>query len=116
MSKKFTTAARIAAKKKGRLSKSQKSIGQYGLELDASKLNNFIQKNLMTTNAMFSKPQLNELQKMVNALAFTQGRLKKRAGLPGEIFIQMKQSGSIITLDGDGQDKVDQYNYDDISM
>lgn len=84
------------------ISKSQKSIGQYGLELDASKLNNFIQKNMMTTNAMFSKPQLNELQKMVNALAFTQGRLKKRGGLPGAIFIQMKQSGAIMTLAGAG--------------
>lgn len=84
------------------ISKSQKSIGQYGLELDASKLNNFIQKNIMTTNAMFTKPQLNELQRMVNALAFTQGRLKKRGGLPGAIFIQMKQSGAIMTLAGAG--------------
>jgi hypothetical protein len=84
------------------ISKSQKTIGQYGLELDASKLNNFIQKNMMTTNAMFTKPQLNELQRMVNALAFTQGRLKKRGGLPGAIFIQMKQSGAIMTLAGAG--------------
>lgn len=81
---------------------SQKSIGQYGLELDASKLNNFIQKNMMTTNAMFSKSQIKDLQKMVNALAFTQGRLKKRGGLPGAIFIQMKQSGAIMTLAGAG--------------
>ena len=84
------------------ISKSQKSIGQYGLELDASKLNNFISKNKMTTDAMFSKPQLNELQRMVNALAFTQGRLKKRGGLPGAIFIQMKQSGAVMTLAGAG--------------
>jgi hypothetical protein len=39
---------------------------------------------------------------MVNALAFTQGRLKKRGGLPGAIFIQMKQSGAIMTLAGAG--------------
>jgi len=84
------------------ISKSQKSIGQYGLELDASKLNNFIQKNMMTTNSMFTKTQLNELQRMVNALAFTQGRLKKRGGLPGAIFIQMKQSGAVMTLAGAG--------------
>ena len=84
------------------ISSSQKSIGQYGLELDASKLNNFIQKNMMTTNAMFSKSQIKDLQKMVNALAFTQGRLKKRGGLPGAIFIQMKQSGAIMTLAGAG--------------
>lgn len=84
------------------ISKSQKSIGQYGLELDASKLNNFIAKNKMTTDAMFTKPQLNELQRMVNALAFTQGRLKKRGGLPGAIFIQMKQSGAVMTLAGAG--------------
>lgn len=84
------------------ISKSQKTTGQYGPELDANKLNNFIAKKRLTANAMFEPEQIKNLEKFVNALAFSQGRLKKKGGLPGAIFIQMKQSGAVMTLAGAG--------------
>jgi len=84
------------------ISKSQKTTGQYGPELDANKLNNFISKKRLTANAMFEPEQIKNLEKFVNALAFSQGRLKKKGGLPGAIFIQMKQSGAVMTLAGAG--------------
>lgn len=77
---------------------SQKSNVQYGQELDATKLDNFFSKKSMMMKELFEPEQLKNIEKLKNALAFSQGRLRKKGGLPGAIFIQMKQSGAVMTL------------------
>ena len=47
---------------------------------------------------LFEPEQLKNIEKLKNALAFSQGKLRKKGGLPGAIFIQMKQSGAVMTL------------------
>lgn len=84
------------------VAKSQKTNSQYGQELDANKLNNFLSKKKQTVKEMFTVEQIKELNKFKNALAFSQGRLKKKGGLPGAIMIQMKQSGAVMQLIGAG--------------
>jgi hypothetical protein len=80
------------------IKKSQKSISQYGPELDASRLSMFLNKKDMALGILFTKKQIADFNKFKSALAFSQGRLKKKGGLPGAIFIQMKQSGAIMQL------------------
>ena len=77
---------------------SQKSNVQYGQELDATKLDNFFSKKSMMMKELFEPEQLKNIEKLKNALAFSQGRLRKKGGLPGAIFIQMKQSGAVMQL------------------
>tara|TARA_Y100000592_G_C5468031_1_gene317832 strand:+ start:792 stop:2735 length:1944 start_codon:yes stop_codon:yes gene_type:complete len=77
---------------------SQKSNVQYGQELDATKLDNFFSKKTMMMKELFEPEQLRNIEKLKNALAFSQGKLRKKGGLPGAIFIQMKQSGAVMTL------------------
>ena len=77
---------------------SQKSNVQYGQELDATKLDNFFAKKSMMMKELFEPEQLKNIEKLKNALAFSQGKLRKKGGLPGAIFIQMKQSGAVMTL------------------
>lgn len=84
------------------VAKSQKTTSQYGQELDANKLNNFLSKKKQTIKEMFTPEQIKELNQFKNALAFSQGRLKKKGGLPGGIMIQMKQSGAVMQLIGAG--------------
>lgn len=77
---------------------SQKSNVQYGQELDAAKLDNFLNKKSMTLKELFTPEQVRNLNNFKKTLAFSQGRLRKRGGLPGAIFIQMKQSGAVMKL------------------
>jgi len=72
--------------------------GQYGDILDANKINRFMRNKEMVFGKLFTKEQIRELDKFNNALAFSQGRLRKKGGLPGAIFIQMKQSGAVMNL------------------
>ena len=84
------------------LSKSQKGVSQYGTQLDASKLNSFLNKKKLAIKELFTSGQIDDLKKFQSALAFSQGVLKKKGGLPGAIFIQMKQSGAIMQIAGAG--------------
>jgi hypothetical protein len=84
------------------LSKSSKTVSQYGTQLDASKLNTFLSKKNMFLKELFTPEQITNLKKFQSALSFSQGVLKKKGGLPGAIFIQMKQSGAIMALAGGG--------------
>lgn len=82
------------------LSRSQVENNQFGVEVDAGKLfKNYTQKK-KTFEAMFSKEELSNLNKFLNALRFAQGRKSKAGGLPGGMMIQMKQSGAILELGG----------------
>ena len=69
---------------------------QFGDILDAQKIDKFMRNKKMVFGKLFEKNQIKQLEKFKNALAFSQGRLKKRGSLPGAIFIQMKQSGAAI--------------------
>jgi len=82
------------------LFKSSKEVSQYGMQLDASKLNTFLSKKDMFLKELFTHEQITNLKKFQSALSFSQGILKKKGGLPGGIFIQMKQAGAIMTLSG----------------
>ena len=82
------------------LSKSGKEYSQYGTQLDASKLNIFLTKKDMCLKELFTPTQITNLKKFQSALSFSQGILKKKGGLPGGIFIQMKQAGAVMTLSG----------------
>ena len=84
------------------LTKSQKISGQYGVEIDAAKLNKNFSNKEETFKSMFSSEEIKGLKKFQNALAFAQGRLKKKGGLTGGIMIQMKQSGAMMQLLGAG--------------
>tara|TARA_R110002050_G_scaffold1543_1_gene10631 strand:+ start:195 stop:2180 length:1986 start_codon:yes stop_codon:yes gene_type:complete len=84
------------------LTKSQKQNSQYGVEIDGGKLSNFYTNKTKTFEAMFTKNQIKEFEKFQNALMFSQGRLKRKGGLPGAIMIQMKQSGAVMQLLGAG--------------
>ena len=84
------------------LSKSQKGVSQYGTQLDANKLNSFLNKKKLAIKELFTSGQIADLKKFQSALAFSQGVLKKKGGLPGAIFIQMKQSGAIMQIAGAG--------------
>ena len=84
------------------LSKSGKEMSQYGRQIDAKKLRNFLEKKDMFVKELFTPDQLKNLREFENALSFSQGILKKKGGLPGAIFIQMKQSGAIMGLLGGG--------------
>ena len=84
------------------LSKSGKEMSQYGRQIDATKLRNFLEKKEMFVKELFTPNQLKNLKEFENALSFSQGILKKKGGLPGAIFIQMKQSGAIMGLIGGG--------------
>jgi hypothetical protein len=80
------------------ISKSSKSVSQYGTQLDANKLTSFLSKKDMFLKELFTPTQIKDLKKFQSALAFSQGVLKKKGGLTGGIFIQMKQSGAVMQL------------------
>jgi hypothetical protein len=56
----------------------------------------------MLLKELFTPTQIKDLKKFQKALQFSQGVLKKKGGLTGGIFIQMKQSGAVMALAGGG--------------
>jgi len=80
--------------------KSSGEAAQYGRQLDANKLTSFLSKKKMFLKELFTPEQITNLKKFQSALSFSQGVLKKKGGLTGGIFIQMKQAGAVMTLSG----------------
>jgi hypothetical protein len=80
--------------------KSSKSVSQYGTQLDANKLTSLLLKKKLAIKELFTPTQIADLKKFRKALQFSQGVLKKKGGLTGAIFIQMKQSGAVMQLAG----------------
>ena len=80
------------------ITKSSKSVSQYGANLDANKLTSFLSKKDMFLKELFTSRQLADLKKFHNAVKFSQGILKKKGGLPGGVFIQMKQAGALMAI------------------
>lgn len=78
--------------------KSSKSVSQYGTQLDANKLTSLLLKKKLAIKELFTPTQIADLKKFRKALQFSQGVLKKKGGLTGGIFIQMKQAGASIQL------------------
>tara|TARA_R110002020_G_scaffold54_1_gene346 strand:- start:21 stop:2369 length:2349 start_codon:yes stop_codon:yes gene_type:complete len=84
------------------MAKSSKSVSQYGTQLDANKLTSLLLKKKLAIKELFTPRQIADLKKFQKALQFSQGVLKKKGGLPGGIFIQMKQAGAVMQLVGGG--------------
>jgi len=70
----------------------------YSEFVDASSINKNINADSQTFNILFDKNERNTLDKLVKNLAVSQGTLDKKTGLPGGVFIQLKQAGALGSL------------------
>jgi hypothetical protein len=81
------------------LTKSSTQSDQFGRQINGTKFEDLLKiKKKKTFNAFFEPNQIKNLVNFSNALKFSQGRIRKRGGTPGAIFIQMKQSGAVMQL------------------
>ena len=81
------------------LTKSSTQSDQFGRQINGTKFEDLLKiKKKKTFNAFFEPQQIKNLVNFSNALKFSQGRIRKRGGTPGAIFIQMKQSGAVMQL------------------
>jgi hypothetical protein len=64
--------------------------------IDASKALSRLKESDEVFNLMFTKKaEKEELDKLLKNLAFSQGTIDQKTGLPGKMFIQLKQAGAI---------------------
>ena len=70
----------------------------YSEFVDASSINKNINADSQTFNILFDKNEREVLDKLVKNLAVSQGTLDKKTGLPGGVFIQLKQAGALGSL------------------
>jgi hypothetical protein len=85
------------------LTKSSTQSDQFGRQINGTKFDDLLKiKKKKTFNAFFEPKQIKNLKDFSNALKFSQGRIRKRGGTPGAIFIQMKQSGAVMQLAAGG--------------
>jgi len=65
--------------------------------VDAAKTSRELESSKQVFDELFKKDEdgKKELKKLLKRLAFSQGTVDKKTGLPGPIFIQMKQAGAI---------------------
>ena len=81
------------------LTRSSTQSDQFGRQINGTKFEDLLKiKKKKTFNAFFEPNQIKNLVNFSNALKFSQGRIRKRGGTPGAIFIQMKQSGAVMQL------------------
>jgi hypothetical protein len=81
------------------LTRSSTQSDQFGRQINGTKFEDLLKiKKKKTFNAFFEPEQIKNLKDFSNALKFSQGRIRKRGGTPGAIFIQMKQSGAVMQL------------------
>tara|TARA_A100000172_G_scaffold68806_1_gene48677 strand:+ start:2107 stop:4059 length:1953 start_codon:yes stop_codon:yes gene_type:complete len=85
------------------LTKSSTQSDQFGRQINGTKFDDLLKiKKKKTFSAFFEPEQIKNLKDFSNALKFSQGRIRKRGGTPGAIFIQMKQSGAVMQLAAGG--------------
>lgn len=85
------------------LTRSSTQSDQFGRQINGTKFDDLLKiKKKKTFDAFFSKSEIKNLKDFSNALKFSQGRIRKRGGTPGAIFIQMKQSGAVMQLAAGG--------------
>jgi hypothetical protein len=70
----------------------------YSEFVDASSINKNINADSQTFNILFDANEKKTLDQLVKNLAISQGTLDKKTGLPGGVFIQLKQAGALGSL------------------
>jgi len=70
----------------------------YSEFVDASSINKNLNADSETFKVLFEKTERDKLDKFVKQLAISQGTLDKKTGLPGGVFIQLKQAGALGSL------------------
>ena len=66
----------------------------YGEFFNAKKFADQLSKFKDTSDQLFTKDQLNNLKNIENMMNFAQDTVQRRGGLPGGLFIQLKQAGA----------------------
>lgn len=66
--------------------------------LDASKITGELDKSKRVYEKLFNESERATHKKLFKDLAFSQGTIDKKTGLPGRIFVQLKQAGAIGSL------------------
>jgi hypothetical protein len=64
-----------------------------------------LEKQALSMKKLFSQDEIGEINKLIKTLAFAQGDLTRMKGLPGGVFIQLKQAGAagqLLQLGGAG--------------
>tara|TARA_R100001086_G_scaffold118160_1_gene60721 strand:- start:685 stop:3081 length:2397 start_codon:yes stop_codon:yes gene_type:complete len=78
---------------------------QFGNLIDAKKFAARLEKQSLSMKKIFNKDELKKVNNMIETLAFAQGDLTRMKGLPGGVFIQLKQAGAagqLLQLGGAG--------------
>ena len=70
----------------------------YSEFVDASSINKNLNADSETFKVLFEKNERDKLDQLVKQLAISQGTLDKKTGLPGGVFIQLKQAGALGSL------------------
>jgi hypothetical protein len=89
----------------GLLDKAVVEDAQYGGRIVADKMEAYLKKFNGTFKQLFNEREVSQLNKITNAIAVANGRIAKTGGLPGGVFIQLKQAGaagSILQFGGAG--------------
>jgi hypothetical protein len=63
--------------------------------VDAGAVTGKLSESKKVYNTLFTEPERNELSAFLKNLAFSQGTVDQKTGLPGKMFIQLKQAGAI---------------------
>lgn len=70
----------------------------YSEFVDASSINKNLNADSETFKVLFDKTERDKLDDFIKKLAISQGTLDKKTGLPGGVFIQLKQAGALGSL------------------
>jgi len=77
----------------------QDSGSQYGGQaIDSAKFSRLLDENEPVLKQLFKGAELKQLQDLDNTLKFAYGELSRLGGLPGGVFIQLKQAGAATQL------------------
>jgi len=85
------------------MEKSIREDVQYGDVFDPNKMGKYLDKYKGTLKELFNEREIGTLRKINDAISVAEGRISKTGGLPGGVFIQLKQAGaagSLLTFGG----------------
>lgn len=74
--------------------KSTKGTPQFGAYVDAATFTDKLKAKASTLKKLYTPDEVAKIKSLENTLAFAQGELTRSGGLPGGIFIQLKQAGA----------------------
>jgi len=74
--------------------KSTTGTPQFGAYIDAATFTDKLKAKASTLKKLYTPDELSKIKSLENTLAFAQGELTRSGGLPGGIFIQLKQAGA----------------------